>query len=66
MTDKTKLVVEGYLNLSKEEKDEFAKEVNKYNNGNRVSQENFSESIRKSKNSIVLGPTGESCPCCGR
>ncbi len=66
MTDKTKLVIEGYLNLSREEKEDFVKEINDYINGNHVSQENFSEGVRKSINSIVLGPTGGSCPCCGR
>ena len=66
MTDKTKFVMKGYIELSDEEKADFIDELNNYNKSGRALQENFSERVGKSINSVVFGPLSKQCPCCGR
>jgi len=66
MTDRTKFVLQGFIQLTNDEKIELVNQINGYYKSNSLGQEHFCESIHKSINSIVLGPLGEKCPCCGR
>lgn len=66
MTDRTKLVLEGFIKLTNAEKEELIRQINDYNKKSSYGQESFKESVQKSLDSIVLGPLGSKCPCCGR
>lgn len=67
MTDKTKLVLKGFFDLSDDERSEFIDELNKYLKSPTPQQKRLlREGIEKSAEKIVLGPLDGSCPCCGR
>jgi hypothetical protein len=66
MTDKVKMVMLGFTQLSSNEQDEFIREMNSYQNKNYLQKglinESLSGEVRR-----VLGPTSTAiCPSCGR
>jgi hypothetical protein len=75
MNDKIKFVLNGFNNLSADEKREFYKiieDFDKYPNvtkGNiedSIGLENLSENFRSKSNSVVFGPSPSGCACCGK
>lgn len=76
MNDKIKFVLNGFKNLSKDEKKEFFKIIKDFDTypyltekdiNDSIGLENLSEgmSIRKSNN-VVFGPNPSGCACCGK
>lgn len=66
MTDKVKIVLKGFSELTETEKQEFIEEVRKYINKNYIEKgimnENLGDDVRR-----ILGPTSSNhCPCCGK
>jgi len=64
MNNKTKLVFTGWIKLTKQEKEIFAKEVNSYIEKSMNEQRQISDAM--SRTAINLGPLGNACPCCGK
>jgi hypothetical protein len=65
MTQNIELVLKGFLSLSRTEKNEFIRELNLWLSAGKTEKE--CQLILKSKQaSVVLGPTGSVCPCCGK
>jgi len=63
MTDNTRKVLNGFIELSDEEKQEFINELQKWSNLDFSERRRYNESIQKS---VDLGPLSSSCPCCGK
>lgn len=66
MTNKAKIVLKGFLDLSESEKEDFLNELKKYLNKDRIEKglmnEQLGDEVRR-----ILGPTSsDNCPCCGR
>lgn len=59
MDQKTRLVVKGYLALSKDQQKEVAEIVKRHEKDGTLTEE-----VRKGQ--IGMGPIGSGCPCCGR
>jgi hypothetical protein len=64
MNDKTKLVFNGWLALSDDEREEFKKAKKEYKEGSATRQQQLRESVRVLK--MQTGPLSGGCPCCGR
>lgn len=66
MTNKVKIVVKGFIELSDTEKKDFIDEIKKYIGKNIHEQiklrKSFSGDVKR-----ILGPTSmDNCPCCGK
>lgn len=75
MNDKIKFVLNGFRNLNKEERKEFFKVIEGFedypystekNIEDSIGLENLSESFESKSNSIVFGPSPSGCSCCGK
>lgn len=70
MTDRSQLVLNGFLQLSDAEKAEVVREINRYYNGDSSDRATFAqENLKATKR--LLGPTGTGssdgvCSCCLR
>lgn len=58
------LVLQGFLNLSEDEKAELIKQINDYYNTN--DKATFKRDIGDKVKSVDLGPLSGGCKCCGR
>ena len=66
MTNKVKVVLKGFTELSDLEKQELIDEIRKYINKDRFEKGLLNESLGDEVRRI-LGPTSlDHCPCCGR
>ena len=66
MTDKVKIVLNGYAHLSESEKTEFIREINDYINKSDFQKGQLNEKL-SGEVKRVLGPTSSAiCSCCGR
>jgi hypothetical protein len=59
MDKKARLVVKGYYVLNKSQQKEVADAIKDYDQRGIVNEE-----IKKTE--VGMGPTGTTCPCCGR
>lgn len=75
MNAKIRFVLNGFRNLSKEEKKEFFKIIEDFDKYPTLTEqdieksiglENLSESFESKSNSIVFGPSPSGCACCGK
>ncbi|GHT13492.1 hypothetical protein FACS1894170_09530 [Planctomycetales bacterium] len=69
MTQNVELVLEGFLNLSDLEKHEFIEVLNTLRSDKKEQGKKFAACKRilnQKQASVVLGPLGQTCPCCGR
>jgi hypothetical protein len=70
MNDKIRRVVNGWLNLSPEERREFQETIRQYNEATDSRKTEIRESLRKSlresATKMETGPLGSPCVCCGR
>ena len=64
MTDKQKVVLKGLLELSLEERREVIREAQNFETKTFSERSLLNESLNHAKR--IMGPTGNSCPCCGR
>jgi len=65
MTNKAQIVLNGWLQLSQAERQEFAAAVAEYNAGTQQKRTVLSESSQRVMK-METGPLGHGCPCCGR
>ena len=66
MTNKVKVVLKGFTELSDTEKKEFIDEIKKYLDKDRLEKGRINEILGDDVKRI-LGPTSmDHCPCCGR
>lgn len=66
MSKRSDRVVAGFMNLSREERDEVIKLLNKFINGNEKKKRDLKEEFNKLA-AVDTGPTGGgTCPCCGK
>lgn len=65
MDTRVQLVLGGYLELNNDEQAEFIEEAKRHME-NPYLRKSLNESIRRGEVKMVLGPLGETCPCCGR
>ena len=69
MSPKVKSVVNGFVNLSQTERQEFIKEINEFLQKPKPAQESYRggvlDSIEKGA-AINFGPAPGGCPCCGK
>ena len=66
MSDKTIVVLNGYLKLTDEERQEFIDAVNNFHKKSYIGRVDFVENVQKSQR-MVLGPlSSTACPCCGK
>ena len=61
MSAKVERVFTGWLNLTDSEKEDLLKEISKFKQ-----KKTDEQKIILKEASIVTGPIGGSCPCCGR
>ncbi|MFJ5537362.1 hypothetical protein [Vreelandella titanicae] len=75
MNAKIRFVLNGFRNLSKEERKEFFKIIEDFDKYPTLTEqdieksigvENFSENFESKSNSIVFGPSPSGCTCCGK
>lgn len=75
MNAKIRFVLNGFRNLSKEEKKEFFKIIEDFDKypilteqdiEKSIGLENLSEGFESKSNSIVFGPSPSGCACCGK
>ena len=66
MSSKTTIVINGYFNLSREEKNEVIIKINEYEKGTDLEKSILTEDFDKIAERVVSGPLDGSCPCCGR
>ncbi len=65
MTDDAKLVLAGYTKLSQDDRKAVQEEIEKFERAEIGQMQSIQEDFEKTA-SIVLGPVGSKCPCCGR
>ncbi|HUX59546.1 MAG TPA: hypothetical protein VMV77_21415 [Bacteroidales bacterium] len=66
MTNKVKIVLKGFVELTDVEKKEFLDEIKKYLDKNTIEKGIMNESLGDDVKRI-LGPTSTNhCPCCGK
>ena len=65
MNEKTRKVIQGYINLSDDERVMFRDIVQDYDRKVGYEKERVAKSIREGAG-VVVGPVGQACPCCGR
>ena len=66
MTDRTRLVLEGFIKLTTEERSELIDQMNEFINSKTLSEkQNFGKRVHKFITSFVLGPFGSKGPGCG-
>lgn len=66
MDDKTKLVLNGFVNLDDDQRTELINEMNEWLKLNSVQKSSSKYGIKEAVQKIDLGPLSKSCPCCGR
>ncbi|MBI3799362.1 MAG: hypothetical protein HY268_20650 [Deltaproteobacteria bacterium] len=66
MTDRTKLVLAGWANLSEAEREEFEREIRRYQQGAPLQKSNIQKNWINEAARVSLGPVGRFCPCCGK
>jgi hypothetical protein len=68
MNKKAAHVLQGFLSLSDDDKKEVIKQIEEYKKYPYTTKEIIQKSINESfeSNSISLGPSPNSCPCCGK
>lgn len=68
MNEKTQIVLKGFLNLSKSEKEDLYKLLKDYDKYPITTEENLQKSLTENFRShgVNLGPAPSSCPCCGK
>lgn len=66
MSIKVDLVLDGFQALDSDEKKEFIDEINHLIRNPHLIRKSLNEGIKRGEIKVVLGPTGETCPCCGR
>ena len=68
MTNTTKRVLIGWLNLTPTERADFAKEANEYLKMSREDQQKFERQLQAqdAKVKMAIGPLSTPCPCCGK
>ena len=66
MTNNSTLVFKGFLELTDEEREEVIDAINDFYKKDFSTKRNIQESLQEKTASIILGPTGGGCPCCGR
>jgi hypothetical protein len=66
MTDKGKLVLQGYFALPDNEKKEVEKVINDYNTAPYTEGKLSAKRAYSDSNRITMGPVQTGCPCCGR
>ena len=65
MNNKTKIVFNGWLQLSQAERQQFQIGVQDFNTGTQEKKVELTESTRGVMK-METGPLGHGCPCCGR
>lgn len=65
MRDDAKVVLAGYTKLLYEDRKAVREEIEKFEHAEPTERRSIQESFEE-KASIVLGPVGSKCPCCGR
>jgi hypothetical protein len=63
MTDNTRRVLNGFIELSDDEKQEFVDELQKWSDLDFSERSRYQERVQKS---VDLGPLSGACPCCGK
>ena len=66
MSDSVNRVLNGFLNLSQSERQEFIRKINEFQQGNDFSRRTLRESVNASVTKMQTGPHGGGCECCGR
>ena len=68
MTERAKVVLRGFLELSREEQDEVLRQIDRLHNSKEferiVEKKQLDESAERFR--INAGPVKNPCPCCGR
>ncbi len=65
MNERTRIVFNGFLELTQSEQQEFISAVINHSRMTEV-EKRLVESETKSMTRVSLGPLGNVCPCCGR
>jgi hypothetical protein len=63
MTENTRRVLKGFIELSDDEKQEFVDELQKWSDLDFSERRRYQKSIQES---VDLGPLSSACPCCGK
>lgn len=70
MNKKTAHVLQGFLSLSDEEKKEIIEQIEEYKKYPYLTKDSIEKSLNENfgmeSHSISLGPSPNSCPCCGK
>ena len=72
MSKKLNLVLNGFLELSVEDKKELHQLIKDYDNYPATTEKNINESLTEvglesfSKSTVNFGPSPTGCPCCGK
>lgn len=66
MSESVDRVLNGFINLSPNERRQFIEKLNRYERGNDFSKRTLRESVRASVTKMQTGPHGGGCECCGR
>ncbi len=65
MNTRVAAVLQGYVELTATERQEFVTEINRYIEGDFSIKRVVEQDIRKSF-SVQFGPAPQTCPCCGK
>lgn len=67
MTDRAKLVLHGFFQLSLSERQDFIDELNRYQRErDQTAKKSLERTNETDFNRIVSGPISSGCACCGR
>lgn len=65
-SDEVESVLNGFIHLSDEEREEFLERISEYQETVIVRKREIAENVEKRVNQVYAGPTPTACPCCGR
>jgi len=66
MTTNAKIVLQGWIKLSYQEKQELLEEIDKFNDKGNLEKSRYGRILNEELRRVV-GPTTQlNCPCCGR
>lgn len=66
MNDRTKLVLNGFLELSASEQNDLIRAINQVREQEPMEKRAYKSRITEDVQRMDLGPTSEICTCCGR
>lgn len=66
MKEKVNRVMNGFINLSLDERNELIREINRFNEASIYEKETIKRNVSDLQKSYTVGPRNNYCECCGK